>query len=189
MSKSRSEIQMTKVKLKYPFVEAIEVTGRYVSSLPNAGSVLQRFGEQVEILHDGPVKKKTYAQVGEYILAFEVEKPGAKDPVTEYVVLSAVAFKSLFEETDGEEGWKEDGTVFHLAEEQIDIRDVAPAMNIVAPPASPPPAGSTSPEKPISEAEKKAKEKEEARQKRIQELQNVDTDGLEKSLNDGAPKA
>jgi hypothetical protein len=178
MSKSMSEIPMTKVKLKYPFVEAIEVDARYVYSLPNAGSVLQRFGEQVEILHDGPVKKKTYAQIGEYILAFEVQKPGANYNVVEYVVLSAVAYKSLFEEAD------------NITEVQTGIRDITEPLTFVAPPVeaapvSPPPASA----KPLSEAEKKIMEKEEARRKRMQELQNVDTDGLEKSLADGAPKA
>lgn len=180
MSKSLSEIPMTKVKLQHPYVEAIEVTQRYINSLPNAGSVLQRFAEQVEILHDGPVKKKTYAVVGEYIVAFDVEKPGSKGPVTEYVVISAAAFKALFEEYDADD--ETHGEVQYadlpdpVNEVQTDVRDVTTPLEIKAPPVN---------ETPHQKAER---EKKEAKEKRRQELLNTDTDGLEKSLGDSVEK-
>lgn len=81
-----------KVCLSYDFVEAIEVTPQFVYSLPNAGAILQRFGEQVEILLPGPVPKKSYAVLGEYIIRFL----DAANRET-YVVLGSSAFKALFQ--------------------------------------------------------------------------------------------
>lgn len=94
---SYSEIQMQKYNLAYEFVEAIEVDARYVNSLPNAGSPLQRFGEQVEILLPGPAKKKIYAQVGEFIVYFK-----DANGLETYCILSAPAFKGLFKLVDAE---------------------------------------------------------------------------------------
>lgn len=173
-----SEIPMEKVKLKYDFVEAIEVTAKYVYSLPNAGAVLQRFGEQVEILHPGPHKKKVYAQVGEYIVSYK-DANGNQ----EYIVISPAAFKGLFQPyaesaSEGDVANQEEQNAGSLTEVQTDVRDIVPPLNIVAPPAPPV----------ETEAQKKAREKEEAKQKRKQELQELDVDSLEKPLGEGQVK-
>lgn len=196
------EFPMKKYSLGRAFVEAIEVTAALVFSRPTAGDAIQRFGEQLEIMHPGPAHKKSYAQIGEYVVRV-VDKFGKDD----YTIVSANSFNALFSEYVEGHGWKDDGSVFHLVPEsekkspteiQRDIRDEVPVVDVKVPapgdthdflttPASPAPAegnDAANPGAPVEEKQMSAAEKKElAKQKRLQELGDIGS--LETPL--GAP--
>ena len=64
-------------------IEAVFVDNKLIHSLPRMGGPLQQFGEQVQISNG---KKRTFAQLGDYIVKVE----------DELLVLSSVLFKIFF---------------------------------------------------------------------------------------------
>lgn len=175
------QIPMKKYDLTADYVEAIEVTPQYVASLPNAGATLQKFGEQVEILTNGPVAKKTYAVYGEYIVT-------CKDPNGKlaYFVVSGQAFKGLFDEYFEGQPETEEAPEAQPYDRELRSHDVTNHESSLS---SPPPAIhdaplSSEPPKNETHAQRKHREKEEANKKRIEDLKKNDMGVVEEGARD-----
>lgn len=158
-------MNLKKYRTKSGSVEAVEITPAFIVSLETAGQQLQKLGgEQVEIMHPGPQHKRSFGQIGEFLVSL-INVAGQQD----YVLVPASAFKALFVDADEEPVEAE-----AVAEPETDLLpaspEAAPAAELATEPEE---------EKPLSAAEKKRLAKE----ARLKELGDVGS--LEKPLAEG----